>query len=187
MSERSVPFRQFPSDLFVAKAHYNRWMNEALYDSAARLTEEERKRDLGAFFRSIHGTLNHLLMTDRIWLGRFGCGREVWQSLDTGGKPIEVASMDTELYGDFAGLREERRRTDCDIEAFAAGLSQDRLDADFEYKRATGETYRHPFWWAVTHFFNHQTHHRGQVTTLLKQLGVDPGVTDLGIMLREGW
>jgi uncharacterized damage-inducible protein DinB len=187
MSGRGQPFDRFPTDVFSAHAHYNRWMNENIYECAARLTEEERKRDMGAFFRSVHMTLNHLLMADRVWLERFGCPREVWQSLDASGKPIAINGFDDDLYPHFAELRAERRRTDCDIEAFAAGLSQDRLDTDFEYKRANGETYRHPLWWAVTHFFNHQAHHRGQVTTLLKQLRIDPGVTDLVIMLREGW
>jgi uncharacterized damage-inducible protein DinB len=64
-------------------------------------------------------------------------------------------------------------------------LTAERLDCDFEYKRASGEAFRHPLWWVISHFFNHQTHHRGQVTTLLKQVGVDPGVTDMVIMLRE--
>ena len=187
MSGQARPFHRFPTDLFAAHAHYNRWMNERIYDCAARLTDEERKRDMGAFFRSLHLTLNHLLMADRVWLQRFGCPREVWESRDASGKRIEVQGFDDDLYPDFAELSEQRRRTDCDIETLTKGLSQERLDADFEYKRGTGEIHRHPLWWAVTHFFNHQVHHRGQVTTLLKQLGIDPGVTDLVIMLREGW
>jgi uncharacterized damage-inducible protein DinB len=120
-------------------AAYNRWMNERLYALCADLPDPERKRDRGAFFRSIHGTLNHLLLADRIWLGRFT------------GVPFEVASLGP---------------------------------ADFEralrYTSVVNPAPRSvPFWAALTHFFNHQAHHRGQLTTLLMQAGVDPGVTDL--------
>src|SRR6185503_3832254 len=100
MSGQAQPFRRYPADVFLAHAHYNRWMNERIYDCAERLTDEERKRDLGAFFRSVHMTLNHLLMADRVWLERFGCPREVWQSLDVSGKEIAVTGFDDDLYPD---------------------------------------------------------------------------------------
>lgn len=147
---------------------YNRWMNERLYACCAQLPDEERKRDRGAFFRSIHATLNHLLLGDRIWLGRFTSA------------PFAVRSLDQELYTDFGELRAERERTDREVDAWAASLT----DADFlRTLRYTSFVNPAPrsiaFWVAVTHFFNHQAHHRGQLTTLLMQAGVDPGVTDL--------
>jgi uncharacterized damage-inducible protein DinB len=182
-----MSLERFPHDLYGAHARYNGWMNERIYDCAARLSDEQRKRDVGAFFRSVHLTLTHLLIADRAWLARFGCAPAVWQSRARSGQPIAIRSFDQDVYPDFDELRAERRRTDRDILEFVAGLTDDTLARDFEYKRASGEGYRHPLWWAVSHFFNHQTHHRGQVTTLLKQLDIDPGVTDLVIMLREGW
>jgi uncharacterized damage-inducible protein DinB len=175
----------FPSDLYRAHAWYNARMNERLYDAAARLSDEQRKRDMGAFFASIHLTLNHLLIADRVWLARFGCAPSVWQTLDEAGAPIHVREFAQDVYPRFERLRAERARTDRDIEDFVRDLSPTVLAGTLEYRTSGGEDCRHPMWWALSHFFNHQTHHRGQVTTLLKQAGVDPGVTDLVILLRE--
>ncbi len=228
-------------------AKYNRWMNEKLYALAATLSDEERKRDLGAFFRSIHGSLNHLLLTDRVQLGRFtsrlrkkafpqpaslsvvsprrgrtigkqpdpsptaqdkvlsqgaesrrGCIgvsphpasdpgiTSLLQTLDAGGNPVPIRSLDQELYSNFDTLRRERARTDLAIEKWASGLTIEKLSGSLRYRAMLdGREYEHPLWWAVSHFFNHQTHHRGQITTLLMQLGKDPGVTDLMAMLRS--
>ena len=149
-------------------ARYNRWMNERLYELCGTLSDVERKRDAGAFFRSIHGTLNHLLLADRVWLGRF---------LE---RPFRVNSLDQELYSDFDALRAERESTDREIADWAGSLTAERLAEPLRYTSFTNPAPRtYPLWLAVTHFFNHQTHHRGQLTTLLKQAGVDPGVTDL--------
>ncbi|MGH8706421.1 MAG: DinB family protein [Burkholderiales bacterium] len=149
-------------------AAYNRWMNARLYECCARLSDEERKRDAGAFFKSIHGTLNHLLLGDRIWLGRFV------------GKPFVVQSLDQELYADFGELRAERVKTDAAIDEWLSSLSESDFEADLSYTSVVNpQPRRYPLWFAVTHFFNHQTHHRGQLTTLLSQRGMDPGVTDL--------
>ena len=163
-----------------ALARYNRWMNEKLYAVAARLTDEERKRDRGAFFKSIHATLNHLLLADRVWMGRFTGVSVHGDWLGPGG----IRALDQELYADFDELRRERARTDGEIDSWVATLTNERLLAPLVYTRK-GTTYDHPLWWSVAHLFNHQTHHRGQVTTLLMQAGHDPGVTDLIAMLRE--
>jgi uncharacterized damage-inducible protein DinB len=159
---------------------YNRWMNAKLYAVASELTDEERKRDRGAFFKSIHGTLNHLLLADRVWMGRF-TGVSVhgdWLG------PNGIRALDQELYADFDELRRERTKTDDELESWVSGLTAERLAAPLRYERR-GTTYDHPLWWSVAHLTNHQTHHRGQVTTLLLQAGRDPAVTDLLAMLRE--
>jgi uncharacterized damage-inducible protein DinB len=174
------------SEHYQGCARYNAWMNERLYEVCATLTEEERRRNLGAFFGSIHGTLNHLLLTDRAWLGRFSRDAALADSLDATGKPIPLTRrLDQELYADFDVLRRERAKTDAAIAAWAGTLDATRLTAPLVYRTSAGQACEHPLWWAVTHFFNHQTHHRGQVTTLLKQLGHDPGVTDLIVLLRS--
>lgn len=149
-------------------ARYNAWMNERLYESCAKLSDEERKRDVGAFFKSIHGTLNHIMVADSIWMGRFT------------GKPFRVPSLATELYADFDELRRQRAATDAAIAEWTAALKEEDLAGTLTYTTIVEpQTLSTPLWFAVAHFFNHQTHHRGQVTTLLMQRGIDPGVTDL--------
>lgn len=158
---------------FRTLAAYNRWMNGRLYESCAQLTVEQLKRDVGAFFKSIHGTLNHLLLADRIWMGRFT------------GAPISVTSLSEELYADFAELRNAREDEDARIEAWVGQLMKDQLEGNLTYvSQVNPQSRRYPLWLAVTHFFNHQTHHRGQVTTMLSQFGIDPGLTDLIWMPR---
>ncbi|MFN3650342.1 MAG: DinB family protein [Armatimonadota bacterium] len=149
-------------------SRYNRWMNERFYDLCAALSEEDRKADRGAPFRSIHGTLNHLLLADRVWLGRF---------LDD---PFRVESLSQELYADFDELRAARKETDDRIDAWVAGLTPERLAGPLRYVGiVVPEPRTLPLWFAASHFFNHQTHHRGQLSTLLEQAGCDIGVTDL--------
>jgi uncharacterized damage-inducible protein DinB len=152
-------------------AAYNRTMNDVIYAAAARLSDAERKRDLGAFFKSLHGTLNHLLVGDRIWLGRLV------------GIPANIPSLGHELYADFAELRRERAKTDGEIADYAAALTPESLAAPLVYRTMLDPrnvSFDRGF--ALMHFFNHQTHHRGQATTLLMQLGIDPGATDLVVM-----
>jgi uncharacterized damage-inducible protein DinB len=150
-------------------ASYNREMNLRVYTCCASLSDEVRKRDVGAFFKSIHGTLNHLLLGDRVWMGRFTA------------QPFSIQSLAQELYADFAELRAQRAQTDEHIVEWAQRLTAPHLASTLSYTPAASKaTPRHlPLWFAVTHFFNHQAHHRGQVTTLLSQQGIDVGVTDL--------
>ena len=155
-------------ETFRTMAQYNRWMNERIYAVCAEISDEERKRNRGAFFGSIHGTLNHVLLGDRLWLGRF---------VD---RPFAVDSLDQELYADFDTLRTERGHTDQEILDFGASLDEETLARNFRFTTIVnpGE-HVFPFRHVLLHFFNHQTHHRGQVTTLIKQAGHEPGVTDL--------
>ncbi len=161
-------------------ARYNRWMNDKLYAVAATLSDDDRRRDRGAFFTSIHGTLNHILLADRVWLGRFKGVTVPDGYMGPGG----IRSLDQELYRDFEELRKERALTDHELSAWISSLTHERLAAPLVYMRR-GQRVESPLWWAVAHVFNHQTHHRGQVTTLLTQQGCDPGVTDLFAMLRD--
>jgi uncharacterized damage-inducible protein DinB len=113
-------------------------------------------------------------------MGRFAGVTLPEGSLGPGG----IHSLDQELYADFGELRRERAKMDGDIERWVQMLTTESLTAPLRYMRY-GKTHEHPLWWSVAHLFNHQTHHRGQVTTLLTQSGLDPGVTDLVGMLRE--
>ena len=164
-------------------AHYNRWMNERLFEACERLDETARKAPRGAFFGSIHGTLNHLLWGDMLWLGRFAAQDEPGEALQA--LPADLLVLPpggrhaTELHADWAALRAHRARLDAAIEAWLDALPEDFCGRTMRYANTLGAQRAHPMWQALTHFFNHQTHHRGQVSTLLQQAGVDVGVTDL--------
>lgn len=152
-------------------AQYSRWMNEKLYAHAATLSDTQRKEDRGAFFKSLHNTLDHIVWADTIWLGRF-----------TGIQP-ELPTAGSILYPDFDAQRARRLELDEAIGSWAASVSDEFLAAPLTWtSRITGKSQTRAAGVAVTHFFNHQTHHRGQVTTLLSQFGIDPGVTDLWAM-----
>ncbi|KYF69197.1 DinB family protein [Sorangium cellulosum] len=170
---------------YRAMARYNRWMNDKIFDVVGKLDDVERKRDRGAFFRSIHGTLNHILLADRTWMGRFTGDVARFTSRDASGKAVEITSLAQELYADFADLTRERAGTDADILAWIHKIDELALSSDLTFKMRNGAVLTYPLWGLVGHFFNHQTHHRGQVTTLLTQMGIDPGVTDLFAMLRD--
>ena len=124
---------------------------------------------MGAFFKSIHATLNHLLVADYLWLSR----------LDF--EPCAVRSLDEELYGDFDELWKQRGFTDDRLDRVVAKLTNEALLGSLTYRRMSGggAEVTTPLAQVFMHLFNHQTHHRGQVTTLLMQCGVDVGRTDL--------
>lgn len=162
-----------------AMARYNRWMNAKVYAAAAELGDDERKRDVGAFFRSIHGTLNHLLVGDSVWLSRL-----TGVSTPAGFMAPGIRALDQELHADFDALRRARADTDAAIDAWASTVTDEVLAGEMRYTRR-GQERAHPCWWAAMQMFNHGTHHRGQVTALLFQAGKDPGATDLLAMLLE--
>lgn len=154
-------------DYFQLMAKYNRWMNENIFAACAEIPDDDRHRDMDAFFGSIHDTLDHIFYGDQAWMNRFT------------GRPVGVA-IGEELHADFTGLRRDREKMDAFIIAWCDKLDDAWLQENFEYtSNVDGETRVLPAWVLVTHMFNHQTHHRGQVTTLMKQLGYDPGITDL--------
>jgi uncharacterized damage-inducible protein DinB len=148
-------------------ASYNSWMNGKVYDTAGRLPAEEIERDRGAFFKSILGTLNHLLFADLVWVGRFKEGRS------------RVSDKTKLLHEEFGALRSARETLDAEIQDWAAGLDEAWLAQNLTFQTLDGTAaFNFPAWIMVTHMFNHQTHHRGQITTLLTQAGQDVGVTD---------
>lgn len=149
-------------------AAYNTWANARLYDAATALTDFERKRDVKAYFTSLHGTLNHLLTADRIWLKRLT------------GEGEAPAKLDTVLFDQFSELREAREAEDKRLMDYAATVKPDQLETIFEYVNTRGEAKALPLGVVLTHVFNHQTHHRGQATHILRQLGVaEPPSLDL--------
>lgn len=157
-------------------AHYNQWMNEKIYAACEKLSDEQHKADAGAFFRSIHSTLNHLLWGDYRWLGRFTQGTDLSKDYPNG-------SIGIDLHEDWGALKRARAAMDEDILAWAESVEPEWLAHDLSwYSGLTKSSRTRPAWLLVTHLFNHQTHHRGQVTTLLSQCSIDPGDTDLMLM-----
>lgn len=157
---------------FRTLARYNTLANRRLYEACARLPDAERKKSRLAFFASIHGTLNHVMVGDRIWLARFG------------EEEVPSTNLDAILYEDFGELWEAREAEDARIEAFAASLDEGFLGKTIRYVNNEGKTYDDPLDLLVMHFFNHQTHHRGQVHDMLTQTEVPPPVLDLHRVIR---
>ena len=171
------------SDNYRFLARYNRWFNQRLYAACDGLSDTARKQDRGAFFGSIHRTLNHLLVADQVWLRRFvDCGTvhsAVWPMLTDAIRMPPHHPLNQPLHADWNALRTHRETLDAALEAWLADAPADMPSWTMAYANSQGTQRQHPLWQALTHFFNHQTHHRGQVTTLLSQQGVDIGVTDL--------
>ncbi|HXA24553.1 MAG TPA: DinB family protein [Acetobacteraceae bacterium] len=157
-------------------AAYNAEMNRRLYEAAERLSDAERKADRGAFWHSIHGTLTHLVWGDTQWMSRF----------DNWPKPEVGQKQSATMIDDFETLRARRVKADADIIGWAgrvddAWLAEDLVwfsgSAQKELRRKKGPL--------VLHFFNHQTHHRGQAHALLTACGQDTGDTDLFLVVPE--
>jgi uncharacterized damage-inducible protein DinB len=155
----------------LTMARYNAWMNERLYALVASVPDEERRRDRGAFFGSIHATLDHIVYADLAFLSRFT------------GDPPEVLPLGVVLHPAFDALRSVRTQLDARILDWCGAVDADWLGAELGYTSKVDGLHRvKPRWLLVTHLFNHQTHHRGQVLTLLSQAGLDVGSTDLPFM-----
>jgi uncharacterized damage-inducible protein DinB len=165
-------------DQYRAFARYNTRFNRQIYDLVTQLTHEQRTRDAGAFFGSIEGTLQHILLADRVWLGRFAKSGHDFPALEEANLEFEIQSLAEPAASDFADLQRQRIEIDQLIAAWVEDLTDEILAAPMRYATFAGQAREHATWIAVSHLFNHQTHHRGQVTTLLKQAGLDPGVTD---------
>ncbi|MGX6648815.1 DinB family protein [Maricaulaceae bacterium MS644] len=153
---------------FKRLAAYNAWANARLYDAATALNDFERKRDVRGYFQSLHGTLNHMLGADRIWLRRLT------------GEGEAPSGLDEILFADFNTLREAREAEDKRLSAYIAGLDPAGFETVVAYQNTRGEPKTLPLKLILTHLFNHQTHHRGQATHMLRQLGVaEPPALDL--------
>ncbi len=157
-------------------ARYNAWQNKNLYDAADTLNDAERRVDKGAFFGSVHGTLCHVLWADKVWLARLSC-----ETLELG----SIAEFPHMIEG-WHELKCERIRMDQTIQLWADALDISDLTSEIRwFSLALNAWQETPRDVCVTHFFNHQTHHRGQVHALLTSLGAKPGDTDLAFIPRE--
>lgn len=170
---------------FELLAAYNQWMNSKVYEAARHLSATDLAKDRGAFFGSILGTLNHILVGDTIWLKRFATHPSCLNSLREVADLQNPVSLDQMLFDDLGGLSEQRIWLDRQIINWIEDLSEDDLDVVLSYHNSKGTPANKRYSSLVIHFFNHQTHHRGQVSTLLSQAGVDVGVTDLLALISD--
>lgn len=144
---------------FRMLGHYNQWANVRLYEAVSLLDDTQYRADRGAFFKSVHGTLNHLLATDRIWMRRFTAEGDAPHRLDA------------ILFETFDELKPARVAEDARIVTYVDGLDETRLAGTISYRRvSTPELFEQPLAPALAHWFNHQTHHRGQIHALLTGL-----------------
>lgn len=159
---------------YVMFAAYNRWANARLYDAAAKLGDADYRADRGAFFKSVHGTLNHMLVADRIWMRRFTGDGEV------------PGKLDAILHEDFADLADARRAEDERIITWIGTLTDSDLAGKFRYRTITNPAdIEQERAYALDHFFNHQTHHRGQAHALLTAIAGEAPSLDLIVFQRE--
>ncbi len=159
---------------YVMFANYNHWANERAYDAASRLSDADYRADHGAFFRSVHGTLNHLLVGDRVWMHRFD------------GKGEVPTRLDTILYDDFVTLRAARRMEDERISSWIDAQSDGDFSRRIRYRTISNPmTVEQDLAPALDHFFNHQTHHRGQLHCLLTTIARNVPSFDLLQYQRE--
>ncbi|PHS48478.1 MAG: damage-inducible protein DinB [Marinobacter sp.] len=170
---------------FELMAAYNQWMNTKIYEAAGILDETELSRERGAFFGSIIGTLNHIVVGDTIWLKRFAMHPTFSIALKEVADLPSPNKLNDILFEDFAALSERRAWLDNHIICWVGTLSDDDLNVVLRYQNTKGVPANRRFSSLLQHFFNHQTHHRGQVSTLLSQAGVDIGVTDLLALIPD--
>lgn len=170
---------------FEALAQYNQRMNLKMYDLVETLPKDLIEKDLGAFFKSIQASLEHILGADLVWLRRFKIldfDHPLYKELND---YPEVLKLNQKLYQELEELKAARFKLDLWIRKWVKEQDQEFWSKDFEYKNMSGVSNSGPLWIFVTHFFNHQTHHRGQVTTLLTQQGYDIGKTDFPFVIKE--
>ncbi|WP_374358071.1 DinB family protein [Pseudoduganella danionis] len=170
-------------------AQYNAGMNQQMYAAAAQLPHAELVADRKAYFGSILGTMNHLLVGDTIWLRRFAGHPASYSTLAHLLEQPPVSGLTQSFGDDLPALLAHRRRLDALILDWSQQVTAEHLALAFAYRNIKNEAFCKHFGSLVLHFFNHQTHHRGQISTLLFQAGVDVGVTDLPAwipMMAEG-
>lgn len=151
---------------------YNAWANRRALGAAEKLTQEQFIQQLGSSFSSVRDTLAHIYGAEWIWLERF-----------QGRSPAALPNVGE--FQDVASLRDRWLEHEERLLKFVSGLSQSDLDRKMEYKTLKFGVYRNALWQSMQHVVNHGTYHRGQVTTLLRQLGAQPILTDLMHFYRE--
>ena len=169
----------------VLFAEYNQLMNQRLFFAAAKLSDEDLKKDCSAFFKSVFGTLNHIMVGDIVWLKRFSehpSSQEPLSYIAGLEKPKSLSSI---LFTDLDSLSIERKRIDEILIQWLNGLSETDLNDCISYENMAGLPFKKQYSSLINHLFLHQVHHRGQVTALISQFGIDFGETDIIEIIEE--
>ena len=166
-------------------SQYNQWMNQKIYQVADRLGNEKVTQDKGAFFGSLFGTLNHIYVADIIWLRRFAKHSQQYLSLSQLPELADYTTLDQTVAKDLIDLDRLRQELDTIIISWCQEIQPEDLEYNLKYSDTKGNPYNKNFGQLIHHFFNHQTHHRGQASTLISQQGLDLGVTDLLKIIPE--
>ena len=166
-------------------SQYNQWMNRKVYQVAENLGDETIKQDCGAFFGSLLGTLNHIYVADIIWLRRFSQHSKQYQSLQQLPTLPDYKSLDRIVADDLETLKVLRQELDTIIINWCQEIESEDLETCLQYTDTKGNPYSKNFGQLIHNLFNHQTHHRGQASTLISQQGMDLGVTDWLAILPE--
>ena len=170
---------------FTLFADYNQLMNQRLFSSAHHLSDNELHKDCQVFFKSMMGTLNHIMVGDIIWLKRFSIHSSSQKTLTYISNLEKPKSLDAILYNDLGSLEAEREKIDEIIIQWISSLSETDIEECISYKNMTGEAFTQKYSSLISHLFLHQVHHRGQATALLSQYGIDFGETDLIEIINE--
>ena len=166
-------------------SQYNQWMNHKVYQAARQLGNEEIKQDKGAFFGSLLGTLNHVYVADIIWLRRFSRHAKQYQNLKQLPKLYSYTALDQTVADDIETLDKLRQELDTIIINWCQEIEPEDLETSLQYNDTKGNSYNKNLGQLVHNFFNHQTHHRGQASTLISQQELNLGVTDLLKIIPE--
>ena len=166
-------------------SQYNQWINRKVYQAAQELGEEKIKQDRGAFFGSLLGTLNHIYVADIIWLRRFAKHSKQYQSLQQLPELADYTELRQTVADNLKSLDKLRQELDSVIINWCQELNSQDLEDSLQYTDTKGNLYNKNFGQLIHNLFNHQTHHRGQATTLISQEGLDIGVTDWLAILPE--
>lgn len=169
----------------VLLAQYNARMNRRLLAAAGRLSDAAIGEDKGAFFKSVIGTLNHIMVGDILWLKRFATHPNAYPALAPLNALAKPARLDQILYADLASFQQSRCALDAIIVQWCGQLHERNLDDPLRYTNYQGESHNKRLGDLILHLFLHQVHHRGQATTLLSQEGIDFGDTDLPEILPD--
>jgi len=159
-------------NIFPTLANFNTWVNNHIYDAVATLSDADYRKDCGVFFGSVHNTLNHLLVVDRLWFARVQ------------GERADISSLDQVLFDDFGGLLEGRAAEDKRIIDLVSSFSEDALSERVSFQMTNGDPAEMIRANMLMSVFNHQTHHRGQITAMLSTFGVEYADIDLPYYLR---
>ncbi len=154
-------------------ADYHHWALQRLYAVVDQLSDSDYRRDTKLFFNSVHGSLNHILLVDHIWHARLVAS------------PIAITGLDQELESDRAALKSRSLKFAKSWRGFVDALTPEQIAGDLDYRTIKGDPYRMPYASLILHVFNHATHHRGQISTVLTQLGLEAPVMDFPYFLFE--